>query len=340
MMYRTIGLLSIFVVMSLNGCALAPSTNSKIEFQAREPIVIAHRGASGYLPEHTLAAVALAYDQGADYIEQDLVVTKDDRLIVLHDIHLDTTTNVAELFPHRKRADGRYYVVDFQLAELRQLDVFERRDLNGNQVFPQRYQGRARFKLATFEEQIEFILQLNRSRQLNVGLYPEIKAPQWHHQQGKDIAALTLGILRQYGLDDLHSTVFLQCFDFNETKRLRKELDAKVKLVQLIGENSWLESSTDYDYLRTNEGLDEIKRIAHGIGPWIPQILKPSSDALDDLSTRALERGLLIHPYTFRKDQLPANMTEIELLEVLFKKHKVSGVFTDHTDVVADFLAR
>jgi glycerophosphoryl diester phosphodiesterase len=90
------------------------------------PLVIAHRGASGYLPEHTLAAKAYAHALGADFIEQDLVLTKDDVPVVLHDIYLDTVTDVAVRFPERKRADGRFYVIDLTLAELKQLRVTER----------------------------------------------------------------------------------------------------------------------------------------------------------------------------------------------------------------------
>lgn len=87
----------------------------------QDKLVIAHRGASGYLPEHTIAAKAMAYAQGADFIEQDLVMSKDDHVIVLHDHHLETVTDVRDVFPGRARADGRYYVIDFTLAELRQL---------------------------------------------------------------------------------------------------------------------------------------------------------------------------------------------------------------------------
>ncbi|MEP2651240.1 MAG: glycerophosphodiester phosphodiesterase family protein, partial [Paraglaciecola sp.] len=125
-----------------------------------EPIVIAHRGASGYLPEHTLESVTLAYAQGAHYIEQDLVATKDAKLIVLHDIHLETVTDVQKKFPNRKRQDGRFYALDFTLAELKTLIVHERRDEKGDLVFKDRYQGVANFQIATFEEQIELIQQL------------------------------------------------------------------------------------------------------------------------------------------------------------------------------------
>jgi glycerophosphoryl diester phosphodiesterase len=97
----------------------------------KSKLVIAHRGASGYLPEHTIAAKAMAYAQGADYIEQDLVMTKDDEVVVLHDHHLDTVTNVGEVFPNRAREDGRFYVIDFTLDEIRQLAVYERFENSG-----------------------------------------------------------------------------------------------------------------------------------------------------------------------------------------------------------------
>ena len=93
-----------------------------------EELVIAHRGASGYLPEHTLPAIAMAHAMGADYLEQDVVLSKDDVPIVLHDIHIDTVTDVARRFPDRKRADGRYYAIDFTVAELKQLPASERFD--------------------------------------------------------------------------------------------------------------------------------------------------------------------------------------------------------------------
>lgn len=108
---------------------------------AANPDVIAHRGASGYLPEHTLEAATLAFSQGADYIEQDLVLSRDLVPVVLHDIHLDTVTDVAHKFPYRKRSDGRFYAFDFTLEELKTLKVRERTDLAGNEVFPNRYRG-------------------------------------------------------------------------------------------------------------------------------------------------------------------------------------------------------
>jgi glycerophosphoryl diester phosphodiesterase len=127
--------------------------------------VIAHRGASGYLPEHTLEAVAMAYAMGADYLEQDVVLTKDDHAIVLHDIHLEAVTNVAQVFPRRARSDGRYYAIDFTLAEIKALQVHERIALPaGAAVYPKRFPvGWSRFEIPTLEEEITLVQGLNKS---------------------------------------------------------------------------------------------------------------------------------------------------------------------------------
>jgi glycerophosphoryl diester phosphodiesterase len=306
---------------------------------ADKPLVIAHRGASGYIPEHTLESVTLAYALGADFIEQDLVVTKDSQLIVLHDIHLETVTNVKQVFPSRKREDGRYYVLDFTLAELRTLNVHERQDASGKQVFPNRYQGNDTFHIATFEDQIELIQQLNRQFNKTTGLYPEIKSPAWHKDQGVDISQLVLAVLRKHKLDDADKAVYLQCFDFAEIQRLRNDLDAKVKLIQLIGENDWLESPSNYDFLKTPEGLKAIAKVAQGIGPWIPQLMDLKTMQPSGFVKQAHIAGLKVHPYTFRNDALPDNLDTQQTLQLLFKDLKVDGLFTDFTDTVVNYLS-
>lgn len=303
-----------------------------------KPLVIAHRGAPGYLPEHTLESVTLAYAQGADFIEQDLVVTKDSKLIVLHDIHLETVTNVEQMFPSRNRQDGRYYALDFTLAELKTLNVHERQDSKGKQVFANRYQGKGRFQIATFEEQIELIQQLNRQFNKNTGLYPEIKSPAWHKEQGKDISKLALTILRKYQLDDVNKAIYVQCFDFAETQRLRNDLNAKVKLIQLIGENDWLESPTDYNILKTVAGLKTIAKVAQGVGPWIPQLVHLETMQPTGFVKKAHAAGLQVHPYTFRKDALPAKVNAEQTLNLLFEKLEIDGLFTDFSDTVVSYL--
>jgi glycerophosphoryl diester phosphodiesterase len=305
-----------------------------------KPLVIAHRGAPGYLPEHTLQSVALAYAQGADFIEQDLVVTKDSKIIVLHDIHLETVTNVEQIFPSRNRQDGRYYALDFTLAELKTLNVHERQDAQGKQVFPNRYQGKGTFHIATFEEQIELIQQLNRQLNKTIGFYPEIKSPAWHREQGVDISQLVMAVLRKHQLDDADKAIYVQCFDFAETQRLRNELEVKVKLIQLIGENDWQESPTDYDFLKTPLGLEAIANVAQGIGPWIPQLIDLKTMQPTAFVKQAHIAGLQVHPYTFRKDALPDNINQKQTLNMLFNDLQVDGLFTDFTDTVVDYLAK
>lgn len=218
-----------------------------------EPLVIAHRGASGYLPEHTLPAKALAYAMKPDYIEQDVVMTKDDQLVVLHDHYLDRVTDVADRFPTRARADGRYYAIDFTLAEIKSLKVTEGFNLDdqGNRVagFPTRFpMWQSDFRVATFAEEIELIQGLNKTLGYDVGIYPEIKAPWFHRHEGKDISKAVLATLHQYGYLSKGDKVYLQCFDANELQRINDELmpamEMDLKLVQLMAYTDWNETMT------------------------------------------------------------------------------------------------
>ena len=305
-----------------------------------KPTVVAHRGASGYLPEHTIQSAILAYAQGADYIEQDLVLSKDKVPVVLHDIHLETVTDVEQKFSTRAREDGRFYAIDFTLAELKTLRVHERQNKQGEQVFANRYQGQSDFQIATFEEHIRLINELNRQFGKNVGIYPEIKSPAWHVKEGADITKIVLAVLRQHNLDAPDKAVYVQCFDFNQVKRLRTELGAKVKLVQLLAENDWQESDNDYNYLKSAQGLNEIAKYADGIGPWIPQLIDLKTLDIKPLLGDAKNQQLTVHPYTFRKDQLPEGLNSDQALDLLFKRLKVDGVFTDFTDTVVTYLQK
>lgn len=313
---------------------------------AQTPIVIAHRGASGYLPEHTLAAKALAHAMGADYLEQDIVLTRDGVPIVLHDIHLQTTTDVAERFPGRARKDGQYYAIDFSLAEIRQLRVFERRQPDGEAtVFPARFPlTPGLFTVPTLAEEISLIAGLDRSRGKQTGLYIELKAPRFHAAEGQDIARAVLEVLQETGYAKRGSQVFLQCFDDATLRYLRHELHTPLPLIQLIADSSWGEdSAVDYDVLLTPEGLDAVARYADGIGPWLRQIYlgsDPRGEPLfSSLVTDAHARGLLVHPYTFRRDDLPEGIDSFEqLLDLFIGEQQVDGLFTDFPDLVVDYL--
>lgn len=301
------------------------------------PIVIAHRGASGYLPEHTLPAKALAFAMGADYLEQDVVATSDDELVVLHDIHVDRVSDVASAFPGRSRTDGRYYVRDFTLDELKSLSVWERMDSDGQPVYPGRFPGQTgSFRIHTLAEEIELVQGLNASAGRSAGIYPEIKRPEWHKIEGVDIAPILLDVLDNAGLRDADDAVFLQCFDAREVVRLRRELGTRLRVIQLIGDNSWGESETDYDQLQTSEGLKEVAEVADGIGPWLEQlyVLDGTSPRSTGLVDRAHSAGLAVHPYTFRMDSRPPGFASFDaLVAFVVGELRADGLFTDFPDL-------
>ena len=330
--------------------------------QDRHPLVIAHRGASGYLPEHTLPAKAMAYAQGADFLEQDLVLTKDDRLVVLHDHYLDRVTDVADRFPRRARKDGRFYAIDFTLAEIRSLRFSESFTIKDGQkvpTWPDRFPvGKSTFHIHTFEEEIEFIQGLNHSTGKNIGLYTEIKAPWFHHQEGKDIASQVLQVLKQYGYRSKQDNVWLQCFDFNELKRIKHELEPKMgmdlRLVQLIAETSdheteelkqgkWVNYS--YDWMFQPGAMKELAQYVDAIGPDYHALFsadsRPGDIRLTPLAQQAHDSHLQIHPYTVRADRLPPYATNVnQLFDALYNKAQVEGVFTDFPDRAVKFLNR
>lgn len=306
---------------------------------SERPIVIAHRGASAYLPEHTLPAKAMAHAMGADFIEQDVVLSSDGVPIVLHDIHLDSTTNVAALFPGRARDDGRFYAIDFSLAEIRQLRAHERRNPDGSAVFPTRFPTVAGLSgVPTLAEEIALIDGLNRSRDHKAGLYVEMKGSAFHRSEGQDLPAAVMETLTEGGWDQRPELVYLQSFEPDALRQLKYELKTRLPLIQLIAENAWNEnSSVDFDAMRTDAGLDAVAQYADGIGPWLMQLYTGVDDQgkaqLTDLASRAKQRGLLIHPYTFRADQLPVGITDFEELHrIFFEELGVDGVFSDFPD--------
>jgi glycerophosphoryl diester phosphodiesterase len=339
----------LLVTMSLIGCVVTVNDRVLVGKDRvavwQNKLVIAHRGASGYLPEHTLAAKAMAYAQGAHFIEQDLVMTKDDQVVVLHDHHLDTVTNVRDVFPERARADGRYYVIDFTLAELRQLAVTERfKQSDGvkTAVFEQRFPlEKSYFRINTFAEEIELIQGLNRSTGRSVGIYPEIKSPAFHRGEGKDISTEVLKVLRTYGYDEQPRHVFLQCFDSAELQRIRGELlpamNMTVPLVQLLGTEPAFRAAL------TPDGMKMVASYADGIGPSMRLIVAPGSVAgnlqITKLVELAHDLGLVVHPYTFRRDLLPAYAEDYgNLLDIFLDDIGVDGVFTDFPDLTIEYI--
>ena len=279
---------------------------------------------------------------GADYLEQDVVASADDHCVVLHDIHVDRVTDVAERFPDRARGDGRYYARDFTLDELRTLRLRERIDAEGRPVFPGRYPGGPTpMRIPTLAEELEFIDGLNRSTGRTAGVYPEIKKPAWHRAEGADLSALVLDTLRRGGWERRPEQVWLQCFDLKENIRLKTELEAPYRLVQLIGDDEWNESDTVYTDLLTPGGLTQLKGIADAIGPWLAQLyaIGPGGRIMaTHLVEEAHALGLAVHPYTLRADALPNGFDDFDSTLRWLARLPVDGVFTDFPDrAVAGF---
>ncbi|MDB9760290.1 glycerophosphodiester phosphodiesterase [Flavobacteriaceae bacterium] len=320
----------VFILLFL--AILSCQSNQKKDIKSTKKItVVAHRGASGYLPEHTLASKVMAYAMQVDYIEQDVVLSKDDVPIVIHDILLDDVTNVLEKFPNRKREDGRYYVIDFTFEEIKTLAVTERFDSEtGLQIYPNRFpKGTSSFRLHSLQDEIELIQGLNKSTGKNIGIYPEIKKPEFHHENGKDISKIVLNILSDYGYKTKNDKCIVQSFDAVELERIRKELKSQLFLVQLM------------EFSEQKNLLEFYASYADGIGPWYKHLIS-SKTATDFLLTSLVEDAhkldLVVHPYTFREDQLDEFDSFEQMIDVIIHQAGADGGFTDFPDRMREIL--
>jgi glycerophosphoryl diester phosphodiesterase len=251
----------------------------------RPSAVIAHRGASAYAPEHTLAAYRLAIEQGADFVEQDLQIAKDGALLCLHDRSLERTTNVAEVFPDRARnAEGQsrrtWYAADFTLAEIKRLDAGSW--FNRANPFAAR-PDYASQKIPTLEEAIRLIG--SRAK-----LYIEIKDFEFYRARGVDVAEKLVSVLKANGFDRRPDRVMIQSFSKECLLRLR-ELAPRYARVQLLP----MEGDRERETSVISESLvREIAEYAQGAGPS-KNMIRSAEDVA--LFHRA---GLIVHPYTFR----------------------------------------
>lgn len=297
-------------------------------------VVIAHRGASGVVPENTLVGVGIAHTWGVDYIEADLVLTKDDELIVFHDNYLDAVTDVAQKFKNRARKDGKHYVIDFTLTEIRKLLVHERINLkNGKQAFPKRFQmSKSHFIIPTFQDFIDLVKELNRTTGKDIGIYPEIKLPEFHQKEGKDITKAVFKSLESNGYNNKAAKVFVQSFFPPALKRLKEDFEAKFPLILLVGENNWGETSIDFDELKTKAGLSKWRKYINGVGAHIPQLVKINKNKIysSGFAEAIHSLNLSVHAYTHRTDQqIDSGVSEDVLFKFLLKDLKIEGVFSD-----------
>jgi len=298
-----VGLLAVFVALAQPG---------------GRKILIAHRGASGYAPEHTAAAYRLAIEQGADFVEQDLQITKDGVLVCLHDLTLERTTDVKTVFPDRARTDvsedqppgsaaaKHWYVSDFTLAEIKRLDA--------GSWFNEKFKGA---RVQTWQEAIDLV----RGK---AGLYPETKAPEVYGKRGFDMETLLMESLKKNNLDapnaDPKTPLVIQSFSADSLRKLREQYKTRLTLTFLINsdpQKQWL----------TEAGLKTVKAFADGIGP-----AKALLEREPKLVEWAHAAGLTVTPYTFRSS-LPGKFKDVreEMRHFLFELG-VDALFTDNPD--------
>lgn len=281
-------------------------------------LIIAHRGASAHLPEHTLASYALAYGMGADAIEPDVVMTKDNALICAHDLTIQNAAAMESTFDlSRRRDDGKWYYIDFTLEELRSVQAALGRDAGA--ASDGGAPALTGFSITTLSEMTLLIQRLNRTTGRNVAIVPEPKSAKFHMEAGKDIAQALVRELATLGYTKRTDACIIQSFELETLRRIRTELACDLPLVYLFGEPV------------APAVLDDVATFADGIGPSRKLIErdpgargKPGPGTMPEILTLARDRKLATYTWTLRGDP-EAHTRFIEV-------HKVDGIFTDTPD--------
>jgi glycerophosphoryl diester phosphodiesterase len=350
-----------------------PSKRAKAAPPQKKPLLIGHRGASGYVPEHTLTSYFLAIQQGADYAEPDLVMTKDGVLVARHENEIGGTTDVASRkeFARRKTSktiDGAtiegWFTEDFTLAELKTLRARERIP----EIRPANTRFDGQFEIPTFDEILGLIRALDEQRAVaarkrglpkpaRIGVYPETKHPTYFDNCGLRMDRALLQTLARHGYEGRNAPVFIQSFEVGNLQRLRKR--TKVPIVQLIeaeGAPYDFVSSGDrrtYADLIAPAGLARVAGYANAIGPSksliIPRDASGTLGSPTSLVSDAHAAGLAVHPWTFRAENnfLPTNLrssadpTQVGDLAAEIDAYLATGIdgfFTDHAAIAFQVL--
>jgi glycerophosphoryl diester phosphodiesterase len=343
----------------INGMvALAQAPRPGDNKDLRGTIVIGHRGASGYRPEHTLASYELAARLGADFIEPDLVVTSDGVLVCRHEPEISSTTDVGDRpeFAFRKATkmvDGvavtGWFAEDFTLTELKTLRAVERLPQNRqrNTLFSGRYE------IPTFQEVLDLRAQLSDELRRTLGVYPETKHPTYFQQALLPLEPRLLEILQRNRLNRPDAPVFVQSFEVTNLKQLR-EAGLRTNAVQLLSasgapfDTTAAGSGPTYADLSTPDGLRGIARYAQGIGPEKLQVIPRKADGTlsspTALVTDAHQAALVVHPYTFRAENVflpvgyqtstvPTDYGRAIDEQTTYLQAGIDGLFTDHPDI-------
>lgn len=312
---------------------------------AEKPIVIAHRGASGYLPEHTLAAYSVAILQGADFIEPDLVITRDGELIARHDSRLDLTTDIGTRLEFAQRRctkdiDGLlvtgWFSEDFTLAEIKQLRAVER--IPDIRPANRRFDGQ--FTVPTLREILDLVRAHEQLTGHRIGIYPETKHPAHFARLGLPLEPSLAALLRDYGYTRKDDPVYLQSFEPSSLQTLRAL--TPLPLIQLLDEAG----APMFDDMATPAGLARVATYADGIGPNKERIMARNGNRMGPAPTTLIRdahaAGLLVHAYTFRAENYflpnglrrggdPTAIGDLETEIRAFLAAGIDGLFVDHT---------
>ena len=310
----------------------------------KRPLIIGHRGACGYRPDHTLASYELAVRMGADFIEPDLVATRDGALIARHENEIGSTTDVALRFPRRrtvKIVDGRrlegFFSEDFTLAEVRTLS--SRQPLECRSPAHDGLHG-----VPTLEDILALARRLSAETGRTIGLYPETKHPSYFRSLGLPLEDPLLAALKAAGLDGEDAPVFIQSFEYANLLALRER--TRIPLIFLMGQPhqrpydfTLSDDRRTYADLTSQEELESLAAFCRGIGPW-KRLITPQSRSGHllpdtDLVARAHDAGLEAHPYTFRNEPrflAPDYSADPEAEYLHFFRLGVDAVFSDFPD--------
>lgn len=287
------------------------------------PLVIGHRGASGYRPEHTLEAYRLAIEQGADYIEPDLVATKDGVLIARHENEISGTTNAAEKFPHRKKTktiDGMkiegWFTEDFTLEEIRTLRAKERLAIRNQE-------NNFKYLIPTFAEILAFVVDQQKLKGRTIGLVPELKHPAYFKSIGLPLEKALVRQIKAAGLDKADSPMIIQCFELATLLELKKQTGARLFYL-LEGPQTLSESE-----------LKNLSKSIYGVGPEKSSLINEDGTSNGRLA-QFHKHGLKVIPYTFRKEeQYIGTFAKKDFKNELLAYFRlgVDGLFSDFPDL-------
>lgn len=337
----------IFLGLILNlACQTVPGPTSEFQIspsvkKVARPVVIAHRGASGYLPEHTLEAYIRGMELGADFIEPDLVMTKDHVLVARHENEISETTNVADIFPKRKTTKTiddikktGWFVEDFTLEEMKKLKAKQRLAFR-----PQMDQQP--FLVPTLAEIIDAVDQYNAKTGKKIGIVPEIKHSSYFRSMSMNMERALLQVLLEKKWDKKLDQVYIQSFEVSNLKELATL--TQYPLVQLLGDPAEspydLKGRKTYAQMATLEGLKEIRKYAQVLGPYKKYLVvenEKSDMALEpnDVLKNAKLLDFRVIPYTFRNESffVMKPLTDPVKEYEFFYKIGVDGVFSDFPD--------